>query len=153
MMDLKDYEYINLIFNNQYNYLEKESKKYNYKFIYIYGGKCITVDDLFTEFSDKFKFPNYFGYNWPAFDECINDLSWLPADGYVVLIDNVTKILIDYSNDFETFIKLLCKATYEWINGRNYDSFPTLPTPFYLFIECTNDSKYKVNKLLDKYKK
>ena len=32
---------------------------------------------LFEVYADKLKFPGYFGYNWNAFDECINDLSWL----------------------------------------------------------------------------
>jgi hypothetical protein len=30
-----------------------------------------------AEFAASFQFPYYFGENWPAFDECINDLSWL----------------------------------------------------------------------------
>ena len=32
-------------------------------------------------------FPGLFGHNWDAFEECVNDLSWAPADGYVLLYD------------------------------------------------------------------
>lgn len=152
-MDLKKCEYFNLILNSHYNFLVKQCTKYNYKFIYINGENCNTVDDLFSEFSDKFHFPDYFGYNWPAFDECLNDLSWLPADGYVLLIGKVANILPDYSKDFETFIKLLYNTVYEWVNGRNYDSFPTNPTPFYVFIECNKENITKIRKLLEIYNK
>jgi hypothetical protein len=33
-----------------------------------------------------FSFPGYFGRNWDAVDECLRDLSWLPADGYVLVV-------------------------------------------------------------------
>ncbi|WP_083389754.1 barstar family protein [Trichormus sp. NMC-1] len=28
--------------------------------------------------------PTYFGANWDAFDECITDLTWCPAQRYVI---------------------------------------------------------------------
>ncbi|HHY55368.1 MAG TPA: barstar family protein [Chloroflexi bacterium] len=34
-------------------------------------------------------FPDYFGRNWDAFEECINDLSWAPAHGYVLVYEHV----------------------------------------------------------------
>ncbi len=138
--------------NNHYDNLKKESEKFNYEFVHIDGGKCITIDELFTEFFLKFKFPDYFGYNWPAFDECINDLNWLPADGYVVLISNVAKILPNNNQDFETFIKIFINTINEWVIGRNFDGFPTPPTPFYLFLECDKESETKINKILAKHK-
>jgi hypothetical protein len=33
-------------------------------------------------------FPGYFGMNWDAFSECLTDMSWRPAAGYVILLDN-----------------------------------------------------------------
>ncbi|WP_375472657.1 barstar family protein [uncultured Nostoc sp.] len=33
------------------------------------------------------QFPTYFGTNWDAFDECITDLTWCPAERYVILYD------------------------------------------------------------------
>lgn len=35
------------------------------------------------------EFPSYFGGNWDAFEEMINDLSWAPAAGYVVIYDHL----------------------------------------------------------------
>jgi RNAse (barnase) inhibitor barstar len=33
---------------------------------------------LFATVADQLFFPDYFGGNWDAFDECLRDLSWLP---------------------------------------------------------------------------
>ncbi|NJP08777.1 MAG: barstar family protein [Leptolyngbyaceae cyanobacterium RU_5_1] len=32
-------------------------------------------------------FPDYFGANWNAFDECITDLTWRPAQKYILVYD------------------------------------------------------------------
>jgi len=39
---------------------------------------------LLEELYQRLRFPEYFGSNWDALDECIRDLSWLPT-GPVVL--------------------------------------------------------------------
>ncbi|MDD5648561.1 MAG: barstar family protein, partial [Dehalococcoidia bacterium] len=33
-------------------------------------------------------FPAYFGMNWDAFSDCLTDMSWRPAPGYVILLKN-----------------------------------------------------------------
>jgi hypothetical protein len=35
------------------------------------------------------EFPRHFGSNWDAFEDCLTDLSWLEAGGYVLLIQNL----------------------------------------------------------------
>ena len=39
-----------------------------------------TSHDVFAFYSRALAFPDYFGWNWNAFDECIHDLSWLGAE-------------------------------------------------------------------------
>jgi hypothetical protein len=35
-------------------------------------------EKLLGIFSERLRFPRYFGWNWDAFEECLRDLSWLP---------------------------------------------------------------------------
>src|SRR6266852_9437625 len=60
---------------------------------FLRGMKMTTVSALFDEFAAALQFPSYFGENWDAFDECLTDLDWLPAEGYVLLITNSTHLL------------------------------------------------------------
>lgn len=39
-----------------------------------------TVAQLNDEFSAALQFSAYFGENWPAFNECLKDLDWLPYE-------------------------------------------------------------------------
>ena len=42
--------------------------------------------DLFDAISKALRFPDYFGSNWDALDECLSDMEWLPAEGYVLIM-------------------------------------------------------------------
>ncbi len=39
-----------------------------------------------TEMARALEFPAYFGMNWDALYECLTDLSWKPASGYVLFL-------------------------------------------------------------------
>ena len=36
--------------------------------------------------AEKLRFPRYFGYNWDALEECLRDLSWLPAHQAITIV-------------------------------------------------------------------
>src|SRR5262245_30505972 len=79
------------------------------------GSRMRTVSALFDEFSAAFQFPYYFGENWSAFDECLADLEWLPATGYVMAISDTTKVLSDEGfQEFATFISVLTEVAEHW---------------------------------------
>ena len=41
---------------------------------------------LLAILATKLHFPRYFGWNWDALEECLRDLSWLPAAKPIVLV-------------------------------------------------------------------
>jgi hypothetical protein len=60
------------------------------------GERMRTQDDLFHEAVAALQFPNYFGWNKDAFDECISDLEWIPpGSGYVLVITSPEEVLVD----------------------------------------------------------
>jgi RNAse (barnase) inhibitor barstar len=58
------------------------------KVFYLDGKKINTKETFLKQAAEAMEFPAYFGANWDAFDECITDLTWCPAQRYVILYDH-----------------------------------------------------------------
>jgi RNAse (barnase) inhibitor barstar len=82
------------------------------------GGKCRSVAGLFAELAQTLDFPDYFGHNWDALEECLADLEWLPAKGYVLLFTDAELILPDDEEEFATFVEVLNDAGEAWASGQ-----------------------------------
>lgn len=53
-------------------------------------------------------FPEWFGANWDALEDCLSDLSWLPASGYVLVVEGA-----EPGDDLGVLIDVL-RAVAEW---------------------------------------
>jgi hypothetical protein len=96
---------------------------------FLRGTKMPTVSSLFDEFTAAIQFPYYFSENWDAFEECISDFSWLPADCYILIVTDADNILRDAPmRDFVTLIDILQNAGQEWSNGNSQNN-PKRQTP------------------------
>lgn len=75
-----------------------------------------TEQGVFDEFGAALQFPHYFGENWPAFDECLTDLEWLPSNaGYVLVATDADEVLIaEEDGSLRVLSRLLMKAIEEW---------------------------------------
>ena len=49
-------------------------------------GQLRRKRDLLRALASALKFPHYFGHNWDALEECLNDLSWLGKQSGIVLV-------------------------------------------------------------------
>lgn len=122
------------------HYFKKKFK--NGSFINCISGKeCRTLSELFDTFQRAFEFPDYFGHNWAAFDECINDLGWLPAERYILIIRDFDCLLDEEPTDQKLFLKVLYDTSKEWAVGREYGALITKPTPFHVIFHCDTDKK------------
>ena len=82
---------------------------------FLRGKKMTSVAHLFDEFAAAFQFPYYFGENWDAFDECITDLSWIPANVYILIITNSEATLSGNDEQwFNPLTDILQNAGKEW---------------------------------------
>lgn len=84
----------------------------------IKGTKCQTTDGLLRECARALNFPDYFGHNWDALEECLADLEWLPAKGYILLITDAAQVLPDDEEEYETFLEVLRDAGEAWESGQ-----------------------------------
>lgn len=103
----------------------------------IRGRKARTVPALFDEFAAALQFPYYFGENWSAFDECIADLDWLPAQaGIAVLIYEAGQVLADDTQeDLAVLVKVFAQAAATFgqpVEDGEWWDRPALPFHFVL---------------------
>ena len=80
----------------------------------INGERTITKDTLLSAFADVFSFPDYFGHNWDALDECLRDLTWLERVNFILVFEKADKLLALGPQDFSTLIGILSRATFSW---------------------------------------
>ena len=60
------------------------------------------------------EFPSYFGKNWDAFEECLTDLSWVEADGYVIVYDHAEAFELNDPKEWRTALEILGNAIKAW---------------------------------------
>lgn len=79
------------------------------------GASMRMLDGVFNEVAAALEFPEYFGQNWDALDECLADLSWLPASAYVLLFRDSFQVLADEPNrQLEILLQVLDRVAAEW---------------------------------------
>jgi RNAse (barnase) inhibitor barstar len=65
-------------------------------------------EELLNILSSKLKFPDYFGHNWDALDECLNNLEWLSAKTITIIHNSFPKL---NENDSKIYIDILLNAS------------------------------------------
>jgi hypothetical protein len=50
------------------------------------GDRIDSERGLLAALAETLRFPEYFGMNWDATDECLRDMEWIRAKGYVLLV-------------------------------------------------------------------
>lgn len=106
----------------------------------IQGKKCRTPSGLFSEFARALALPDYFGHNWDALEECLADLEWLPAKGYILLITDSHAVLPDDEAEYETLLEVLDDAGEAWSKGHTADG---RRAPFHVVFVIAQQDKSK----------
>lgn len=70
--------------------------------------------DLLKSIGDAMAFPDWYGHNWDALLDCLADLSWQPAEGYVVILEHCDGIHGRAEADFVAALQLFEAAANEW---------------------------------------
>jgi RNAse (barnase) inhibitor barstar len=56
------------------------------------GRTARTKEELLRQLGEALRFPEYFGQNWDALDDCLRDMEWLPAAGCVLVVRNAREL-------------------------------------------------------------
>ncbi|UQI43739.1 barstar family protein [Streptomyces sp. HU2014] len=98
------------------------------------GARMGDSDGVFEQFWNQFRFPDYFGWNWPALSDCLRDLQWIKADRYLVVIENAGSVLDGTPDDWETFLGTLHRASAHWANP--HEKPAGVGIPFNVLLVC-----------------
>ena len=130
----------------------KIRSKYVKFVVRILRGKRDRASDkgrFFQEIAAAMQLPDYFGHNWDALDECLDDLEWLPGDGYIILVSQIELFFPKSEEDYATLITLLDSNAKSWMFTKGPDEhFPREPKPFHIVFQCEPDKFKEVKERL-----
>lgn len=99
------------------------------------GERMGTKAEVMNEFAAALQFPEYFGHNWDALDECLSDLEWLPAAGYVLEIQRAGITLIADDGEFHNMLSLFDSIGREWSQPIEVGEYWDRPSrPFHVLL-------------------
>ena len=90
------------------------AKKNDYAFFHFDGKNIARKEQLLNHAATALRFPADFGHNWDALEECLTDLEWVDADGYVIYYDHIDGLLGAHPDQFETLVEILRDAVESW---------------------------------------
>lgn len=89
--------------------LAEAAQRLEFAYAQIDLSGCTDKDAVLARIARALDFPAWFGGNWDALSDCLDDLSWRPAPGYVLLFDHTHEwkdadpvgfdVLLDIGND------------------------------------------------------
>lgn len=94
--------------------LQAQIEQLGYQMVHLDGTKITTKDALLNELAQAMQFPAYFGKNWDALEECLRDLAWLPAKGYILLFSAPENFIKHSRLSFEIFLEIISSVSFYW---------------------------------------
>jgi RNAse (barnase) inhibitor barstar len=75
---------------------------------------CSDKAEFLARIAAALGFPAWFGHNWDALFDCLTDLSWRPALGYVLILEHATELQATEPEVFGTALAILGDAAAVW---------------------------------------
>ena len=75
---------------------------------------CRDKADLLDRIARAMRFPDWFGDNFDALADSLGDLSWLPATGYVLLLDHAQDLRDHAPDTFSALLDILNEVSTGW---------------------------------------
>ena len=94
--------------------ISKLAKAKKFAFFHLEGKKIEGKQQFLNHAAVVMHFPDHFGNNWDAFEDCITDLEWIEADGYVIYFDHTEAFAEHHESELETVVELFQDAIDSW---------------------------------------
>lgn len=94
--------------------LAQAARAAGYAFLPADLADCTDKAGFLAGIAQALHFPAWFGQNWDALADCLNDFSWLPADGYVIVLDHADRFRLGAAADFLTALEIFEEAAQAW---------------------------------------
>ena len=94
--------------------LEKAAKSAHYAYFHIEGQRLDKKEQFLNHAALAMHFPDYFGDNWDAFEDCLTDLSWIDAEQYLIVLDHTDVFAEHAPQHFDTLLEILKEAAEYW---------------------------------------
>lgn len=75
---------------------------------------CTDKQDALARFAKALQFPEWFGGNWDALADCLADMSWRPAAGYLLLLEHAAGWREAEPEEFDTALEIIEEAAQGW---------------------------------------
>src|SRR6188768_449424 len=90
------------------------AKRHGFAFFHIEGKNISRKEQLLNHAATALRLPEDFGHNWDALEECLTDMEWVDADGYLIYYDHIDTLMSAHPDQFETFIEIVRDAVASW---------------------------------------
>lgn len=77
-------------------------------------AKAKNKDEMLDAIARAMDFPDWFGHSWDALLDCLADLGWAPAEGYLVILEHCDGIHGLAEADFVHCLQVFASAIQEW---------------------------------------
>ncbi len=94
--------------------VQAAAKRAGFAFFHIEGKNITRKEQLLNHAATAMHFPKSFGHNWDALEECLTDLEWVDAEGYVIYYDHIDGLLEAHPDQFETLVEILRDVVATW---------------------------------------
>jgi RNAse (barnase) inhibitor barstar len=103
-----------------------EAERAGWRVFWLDGSGLRDKRAVLNRCAEEFALPSYFGHNWGALQDCLNDLSWAPATrGYLVVYDHWGELAGADPSTHRTLVDVFASAVSHW---------RATPTPMAVFL-------------------
>jgi RNAse (barnase) inhibitor barstar len=90
------------------------ARSLGFEFVRVDLSGCSDKAEFLQRIATALAFPSWFGHNWDALFDCLSDLGWRPAPGYVLLLENPGEFRDAEPQVFDTALAILGDAAVVW---------------------------------------